>query len=141
MNNTTAMEKEQLIKDAQYRKGLGIAFFNATNAAIEIVRTQRLSKQETKKFIVEFRDWLLDEHSDYYAEVIAKIGVPYNAKVAIKKLKAAKDFEALKTVWIVLSEDERRDKDIVKVKNQVKAKYEKTQHTTKNARVASVAKG
>ena len=96
------MEKEQIIKDAQYRKGLGIAFFNATNAAIEIVSTQRLSKQETKKFIVEFRDWLLDEHSDYYAAVIAKIGVPYDAKAAIKKLKSAKDFEALKTVWIVL---------------------------------------
>ena len=134
------MDKETLIKDAQYRKGLGIAFFNATNAAIEIVSTQRLSKEETRKFIVEFRDWLLDEHSTYYAEVIAKIGVPYDAKVAIKKLKATKDFEALRTVWIVLSEDERRDKDIVKVKNQVKAKYEKAQHTTKNARVASVAK-
>ena len=135
------MDKETLIKDAQYRKGLGIAFFNATNAAIEIVSTQRLSKEETRKFIVEFRDWLLDEHSDYYAEVIAKIGVPYDAKVAIKKLKAAKDFEALKTVWIVLSEDERRDKDITKVKNQVKAKYENSQNRAKNPRMASVKKG
>lgn len=36
-----ANEQEKLIKDAQYRKGLSIAFFNATNAAIEMVKMEQ----------------------------------------------------------------------------------------------------
>ena len=110
---------DKVIKNAQYRKGLSIAFFNATNAAVSIV-SQMGPQMDAKKTIVEIRDWLLEEHKKYYAEVIAKVGTNYDAAESVKKLKAVKNQEELKAVWLSFSEDERQDAEIRKVAQELK---------------------
>ena len=125
---------EKIIKDAQYRKGLSIAFFNATNAAVEFAKINGLvGVPDPKKFIAEWRDWFLEEHKNYYAQVIANIGVIYKAEDSIAKLKKASNMDELKNAWLLLSEDERRDGEIKKVANELKVKYsnEKTPSGTK----------
>ena len=129
--NTENNTKEKIIKDAQYRKGLSIAFFNATNAAIALVTNSVLVKngelkkdEECIKFLIQnYRDWFLDEHKNYYASVIANVGQNYKAEESIKKLKSAKNLEQLQGVWLLLSEDERRDESIRKVANGLKKEY------------------
>ena len=127
------INNEKIIKDAQYRKGLSIAFFNATNAAIEIVKKEieidkpsRLNLSNVKDSLVFWRNWLLEEHKNYYATVIANIGSNYNAKETIKKLESTKTKEELLAVWQSISEDERRDGEIIKATNKLKKSYEKS---------------
>lgn len=120
---------EKLIKDAQYRKGLSIAFFNATNSAIalvaaEIAVTQKPPDLET---ITKLRDFFLEEHKQYYATVIAKAGSNYQIADTLKKLKGAKDTESLKSIWLSLSEDERRDGQAIACVKQLKLKHETIQ--------------
>jgi len=120
------MAKEQKIKDAQYRKGLSIAFFNATNASIELVKNLPLSKEELKKQITEYRDWFLEEHKEYYEKVVAVIGKNYDVDETVKELRTAKTTEELKTLWLRLSQDERQDAVIIVEVNKLKKLYEKT---------------
>ena len=121
-----AEQEDSKIKDAQYRKGLSIAFFNATNAAVEFAKINGLAGVlDPKKFIAEWRDWFLEEHKTYYATVIANVGVNYKAEDSIAKLKATTTLNELKTAWVSLSADERKDKEIIKVAQELKAKYEK----------------
>lgn len=119
--------EEKVLKDAQYRKGLSIAFFNATNAAIEMCKGMNVHEEDTRKKIIEIRDWLLEEHKNYYATVIANVGKNYNAQESIEKLKSVKDISELKDTWIALSEDERKDGEIIAVLKELKAKYETIQ--------------
>lgn len=116
---------ERILKDAQYRKGLSIAFFNATNNAINLVPhlTPMKDEKDILKKVSEIRDWLLEEHKTYYAEVVANVGVNYSAEESIKKLKGTKTLEQLQEAWRLLSEDERRDGEIIKVAQQLKKKY------------------
>lgn len=117
---------EKLIKDAQYRKGLSIAFFNATNSAVSLVALLGLSdEKEITKKVVEIRDFFLEQHKTYYATVIANVGSNYKAEDSIKKLKATKTIEELNTIWRGLSADERRDGEIKKVAQELKKTYEK----------------
>ena len=123
------MTEEQLIKDAQFRKGLSIAFFNATNNASQIIELiykehPQNNEEVVKSDIVKWRDWLLSEHRKYYAEVIANVGKHYNAEESIKKLKSVKNLEEVKSVWVGFSEDERQDAEILKIKNEIKKSYE-----------------
>lgn len=59
------------IKEAQDRKEESIAFFNATNAAIAIVKETTdlkvlpISKSSIQSQIREWRDWFLTEHKHY----------------------------------------------------------------------------
>ena len=80
---------------------------------------------DTKAFISEWRDYFLEEHKNYYANVIAKVGTNYKPEVAKTKLINAKSIDELKVVWQSLSEDERRDKDIIILTQSLKKKYEK----------------
>ena len=129
MKNTNEKPvNDKLLKDAQYRKGLSIAFFNASNCATELVKAEG---EITKEKFVEWRDWLLTEHARYYAETIAKVGVAYNREATILKLNAVNSYEELREVWTKLSEDERRDVEIVKVKQQLKEKYFQEEHYEK----------
>ena len=133
MNNN----HEKAIKDAQFRKNLSIAFFNATNAAIEMMRaTGSVSKEK----FVEFRNWFLDEHAEYHLKVIDRVGL-YDPALATKRLNATKNLEELKAVWLSFSQDERQDESILKVKNELKQKYEATPSRTAKPRVASAKKG
>ncbi len=69
------MEHEKLIKDAQYREGLSIAYFNSLNASIEIAKVMwpEMPGVDAKVFISEWRDYFLKEYEAYYAEAIAKL--------------------------------------------------------------------
>ena len=118
-------EHEEIIRSAQYRKGLSIAFFNATNASIELCKGLNIYTEETKAKIVELRNWFLEEHKKYYTEVIMNIGKHYDLKTTIEKLNKATTIEELKNVWVGLSEDERQDDEVIKEKNKLKEKYEK----------------
>jgi len=57
------------IKEAQDRKETSIAFFNATNAAIEMIKVRGLvdvgDKEEVKAEIKLWRDWFIAEHDAY----------------------------------------------------------------------------
>ncbi|MBI5573504.1 MAG: hypothetical protein HY919_02990 [Elusimicrobia bacterium] len=122
---------DRLLRDAQYRKAASISFFSATNAAIELCKGLDIDDEKTKKKIVEIRDWFLREHQDYYAKVIANIGQFYKVGDSIVKLKNAKTFDELRSVWLLLSEDERRDGEIIKVAQELKKNfnlYEKSQN-------------
>ena len=132
--------EEKLIKDAQYRKGLSIAFFNANNAAIEMCKGLNIHEEATKNKIIEIRNWLLEEYKNYYATVIANVGVNYNAEEAIKKLQAVKSKEELHIVWLNFSADERQDVEISKVAQIMKQKYETTSSGTENSKVATTPK-
>jgi len=117
---------DKILKDAQYRKGLSIAFFNATNAAVEFAKINGLAGVlDPRKFIADWRDWFLEEHKNYYATVIANVGQNYKAVDTIAKLNKTTNIEELKVIWLSLSEDERRDGEILKVKATLKKKYEK----------------
>lgn len=120
--------EEKILKDAQYRKGLSIAFFNATNAAISLCTGMNVHEEATFKRIQEIRDLFLEEHKNYYAKVIANVGQNYKATDTIEKLAKAKDIEELKSVWLSLSEDERRDGEVLKAKetNPIYLKFKKT---------------
>lgn len=133
------------LKDAQYRKGMSIAFFNATNAAIELykatieVATKNLSLKEVsgvmidekaRKFIVDWRDWFLVEHAEYYGKVISNIGANYNSEKSIEKLQNTASLDELRQAWIDLSEDERRDGSIIAKLSELKKKYENASNAT-----------
>lgn len=117
---------EKIIKDAQFRKGLSIAFFNANNAAITLVSTDKeyYTEDELKKKIIEYRDWFLKEHQNYYSTVISPIGLLFNKEETIKLVEGASGLEDLKDIWLSISQDERSDVDIIKVKDEMKKKYE-----------------
>lgn len=118
---------EKLIKDAQYRKGLSIAFFNATNSAISMIQGMKFENSaEALKTVFLLRDSFLEEHKNYYATVIANVGSNYKADETIKKLELVKSKDELKTVWLSLSQDERQDGEIIKVAKKLKEKYEKS---------------
>lgn len=117
--------EEKLIKDAQYRKGLSIAFFNATNSAIALCQGMNVHEKETLQKVFEIRDIMLEEHKNYYATVIANVGKNYDVKESIAKLEATETLENLQIVWRLFSADERQDKEIIKVAQTLKNKYEK----------------
>lgn len=118
-------ENDKVIRDAQYRKGLSIAFFNATNAAIEMCKGLNIHEETTRQKIVDIRDWLLEEHKNYYATVIANVGQNYKVEDSVAKLKSAGSLDELKVSWRLLSEDERRDPEVTKIAKELKKKYEK----------------
>lgn len=120
--------EEKILKDAQYRKGLSIAFFNATNSAIALVANRTMDMPDALKEVVRIRDILLEEHKNYYATVIANIGANYKATDTIEKLSKTKNIDELKSLWLSLSEDERRDGEILKAKetNPIYLKFKKT---------------
>lgn len=115
------MKDDKIIQNAQYRKSLSIAFFNATNAAIEIVKNE--DNPDKKEAIKKWRDWFLEEHKNYYAVVIANIGQNFDVSESIEKLEAAKTSEELQGVWRLLSEDERRNSDIIAEAQKLKKLY------------------
>lgn len=118
-------EQDEVIKSAQYRKGLSIAFFNATNSAVSLCQGMNIHEPETLKKVIELRDFFLEEHKNYYARVIANVGQKYNSQDTIKKLKTAKTLDELKSMWVGLSEDERRDGEIIKEAQNLKKQYAK----------------
>jgi len=126
--------EEQALKDAQYRKSLSIAYFNSVNSAIALVTPTVLTvvssvepdqaKKAIQEFIVEWRDWFLEEHKAHYLKTVAQVGTTYDKQKAIDRLKETKEKSELQKVWVALSEDERRDGDIRKVCNELLKEYD-----------------
>ena len=116
--------KDKIIKDAQYRKGLSIAFFNATNSAIALLQSSNLIKpideDRTEAFIRDWRNWFLEEHKTYYATVIANIGADFDVIKTIEKLKASKTLDELKNNWTSISAKERDNEEVRKVAKELK---------------------
>lgn len=109
--------KTRNIKNAQDRKDYSIAFYNATNSAIELVKVahaigEQLTPEIVKARIVEWREWFLDEHGKYRATVTDNIGATYNIGTAIDRMTATKTKEELQKVWLGLTQDERQDPEI-----------------------------
>lgn len=122
----TLQQQNIQIRDAQFRKGLSIAFFNATNSAITLVSTDKeyYTEEELKKKIIDWRDFFLAEHENYYAKTISPIGLLYDKQETIKLIESATGMEDLKDIWLSISQDERNDVDIIKIKDEIKKKYE-----------------
>lgn len=136
-NEKEKISKDKVIKDAQYRKGLSIAFFNATNAAIELAKVNGLAGVlDPKKFITDTRNWFLEEHKEYYATVIANVGVAYKVEDSIAKLKETKTLEELQNNWRLLSADERKEAEIIKVAQELRKGYGKVAPVAPAAPVA-----
>lgn len=112
--------KDTLIRDAQYRKGLSIAYFNAVNAAIEMCKA---TSNVTIENFYKWRDLLIEEHNDYYGKVIAQVGSPIDAKATIARLQKTTDKPTLTAVWMSLSEDERQHPEIKTVAYGLREKY------------------
>jgi len=116
---------DDVMREAQYRKSRGIAWFNATNSAIEMVKFMSITDRErVKELIIFWRNWFISEYTQDYAENIANHGMTYNPESSITKLQSTTSLPELMKAWVELSEDERQNVDIVKVKNELKKKYE-----------------
>lgn len=120
---------DAMMQDAQYRKGLSIAFFNANNNATDIAKLEigylPMNEQSISTLLQEriifWRDWLLSEHATYYAQVVMGVGKPYSIVDTIKKLETAKTVDELKDIWLLLSADERDDSEILANKDRIKS--------------------
>jgi hypothetical protein len=120
-----SQDSERIIKDAQYRKGLSISFFNATNSAISLVASVPELRTDMKSVldeVVRLRDIFIEEHKNYYANNIANIGL-FKPADTVKRLQTVKNFEELRMEWIALSEDERQNVEVIKAKDDIKARY------------------
>jgi hypothetical protein len=137
---------DAMMSDAQFRKGLSIAFFNANNNATEIAKIE-LAKQyeqptvETmQERIVFWRDWLLSQHATYYAQVVMNVGKPYSIVDTIAELKTAKDYGELMDIWLSISEDQRQDTEIRAYADTRKLELKKTKAPMVAPVVKKVAK-
>jgi hypothetical protein len=136
---------DAMMSDAQYRKGASIAFFNATNNAIEIAKLEEAFSQEksieySKNKIIFWRDWLLSEHTTYYTQVIMNIGKPYSIVDTIAELKTAKNYGELMDIWLSISEDQRQDTEIRAYADTRKLELKKTKAPMVAPVVKKVAK-
>lgn len=90
---------ENVMRDAQFRKGLSIAYFNSLNSAITLVTAPRVNNttetaEETKKLLAYWRDYFLDEYAKFHSEKISNIGIEKIAPSVVEGLdKAKKTYE------------------------------------------------
>ena len=121
-------ENNKAASDGQFKKQMGIAYSNANNAAIELM------KAEPKLFgfgipqmmgnLKEIRTYMLDDYMEWYNNVISKVGSNFKPEDTIKRLETASSSQELKSIWFSLSEDERLNPEIVKATKKLKEKYE-----------------
>lgn len=124
------MTDDKILSTAQYKKTLSIAGFNAVNSALTAIQLEggiSKKKKGKKKVTLESRIeyWVahfLKIHEDYYKRVVAKVTL-YKPEESISKLMKATNIEELNTIWRLLSADERHDKAIIKVAQELKKKY------------------
>lgn len=128
--------EEKLLRDAQYRKGASIAYFNSLNSAITLVTAylpKTASMEKRMAMIDEIKEKFLDKYKDYYATTVAQIGAPYSATDTIIKVRATKTQEELRKLYREMSEDERKDGDIRKVVDERLAELKKNDTKEKSA--------
>lgn len=104
------------MKVMQDRKGVSIAFFNATNSAIAMVANMKFENSaEALKTVFLLRDTFIEEYKTYYKTVIQSVGANYKAEDTIKKVEACTTKQELSNLWLILSADEKKDGEIRKV--------------------------
>jgi len=86
---------DKAMRDAQFRKGISIAYFNAINSAISLITapsaiTGTKTNEETQYLIEKWRDYFLDEYAKFHAENIATIGVDKISPTVVEGLDKAK---------------------------------------------------
>lgn len=136
--------EEKLLRDAQYRKGASIAYFNSLNSAITLVdgiATKTWSLEKRMAMIDEIKLAFLDKYKDYYATTVAQIGAPYSATDTIIKVRATKTQEELRKLYREMSEDERKDGDIRKVVDERLAELKKNDTAQNAPKESGVATG
>jgi multidrug efflux pump subunit AcrB len=136
--------EEKLLRDAQYRKGASIAYFNSLNSAITLVTAtapKTLSMEKKLAMIEEIKLAFLDKYKDYYATTVAQIGAPYSATDTIIKVRATKTQEELRKLYREMSEDERKDGDIRKVVDERLAELKKNDTAQNAPKESGVATG
>lgn len=129
------MEHDQVIKNAQYRKNLSIAFFNSTNAAIEMVKLEfgalHSANPTIERLMVErlefWRTNFLEAHKRYYATVIESIGADFNVEETLARIAKVENMEQLQLLWVSLSQDERNNPEVFAAAQLKKNEYEKAQ--------------
>lgn len=114
------------IEKAQDRKDLSIAWFNANNAAIEMVKLENETlNADARQIRLRFwRSYFLAEQKEYRETVIASLSATFKITDAIERLNTAKNLVELKNVWVSLTEDERREETIKAHCTMLKQKYE-----------------
>lgn len=126
------MDENKILKDAQYRKNFSIAFFNAANVSVEMIKLEGKvykGKGKSKKLVahedrfVYYQDLMLKRYRKYYAEVISATGANYKVDKTIEKILQADTREKLNSVWLGLSQEERQDPAIKKVVKELILKY------------------
>lgn len=98
MNNMENKNFENVLRDAQFRKGLSIAYFNSLNSAIEMLKvklpytkTPEESTDEGKQKTLEYwHKYFLDQYSKFHAENISSIGIEKIAPSVVEGLDKAK---------------------------------------------------
>ena len=136
--------EEKLLRDAQYRKGASIAYFNSLNSAITLVTAtapKTLSMEKKLAMIEEIKLAFLDKYKDYYATTVAQIGAPYSATDTIIKVRATRTQEELRKLYREMSEDERKDGDIRKVVDERLAELKKNDTAQNAPKESGVATG
>lgn len=122
----TDQTRDALIKDATYKKDLKISYYNSLNAAIALAQNKHFENDEAMvSFIDKHKMRFLEQWGEYYHSTVLVSRTPYNPLDSIKKVKDAKTLDALHAVWLALSEDERRNPEIIKVKDAAKKKLTK----------------
>lgn len=129
---------DQALKDAQYRKGLSIAYFNSVNSAITMMSpliTKLVTDigpekmdDETRMMAIKasirvWRDWFLEEHKQHYLKNISNAGLPFDVTETIERIKKAQNMDELSLIWASLSADERHVHDVVSLVAELKAKF------------------
>lgn len=113
---------EKLLQNAQYRKAAPMAFLNSRNTAMEMVKMEG-KKTDLLKRVKKYTNNLMKDYQEFYSKEVASVGGNYNSKDSIARLKKAKNLEELQSAWVLLSADERKDGDVRKVAQELKAKY------------------
>jgi hypothetical protein len=123
-------EQEELLKNAQFRKALPMAFLNSRNSAIELLKLNGKPKVKKGKKPVSLMtilkkntNNLMADYMEFYARDVATVGVNFKPEESIAKLNAAKNLPDLQSTWRSLSEDERHNDDVRKVAQQLRDKY------------------
>jgi hypothetical protein len=130
-------EENKTLRDAQFRKGVSISFFNASNTAIEAVKLtsgktikpkgKKASKSDPRVKVLDdirfYRDGLLKDYIKYYTDVISSVGENFNPADSVKKLEKCQTKADLKTVWLSFSAEERKHPDVKKVAKMLQTKF------------------
>lgn len=115
-----------VMKDAQFRKNFSIAYFNSLNNAINLVTAQGVrftSDEKMLEEIIKYQMFFMDRHNEYYARMIANVGVHFDKNKTLERLRGAISKPELTAVWLSLSEDERQDPEIKKVAYELRSTF------------------